>query len=487
MRRLTEENEDLLGQLDTMDEKLRVESGKGEPDFEHQLKISEEARAKADKELESIKSRFEAESDSAAELQRDNAKLTDDLMVKSSRLAEMEIAFNEANGELEVARQKLTESENTTESIRAQLEEAEKKCENVQQSHSADLEERMKAEYRKVAELEESKAQVEGEMKALASRNQAMEMELTEVRGELSDAKQKLTESETVQDSGLETEKKYALLCDDFDEIKEKLKAESDKVTELLDSKAKVESEFEKLSSKNRGVEMEVQEVKSELSDVRQKFEEAEALATSLKSQLDDAGKNHEELAEILKAKEVEMSTLATELSSAKETNANLEVNLEKSANANHSKEHLETALKEINDLKEKEADQAEKINIIEETNRSLKADKEQLVNEIARRASDYDGLVAKLSSSMKGLASDYRRFRTESAEVVEAERAGLARFREEQELALARVKQSLLRQIAEAESQNSDLIDEMNQVGSTTLETAKEASICPKGYTVRV
>ena len=67
----------------------------------------------------------------------------------------------------------------------------------------------------------------------------------------------------------------------------------------------------------------------------------------------------------------------------------------------------------------------------------------------------------------MNGLASDYRRFRAECAEAVEAERAGLAGFRAEQEAALAGVKRALLGQIAEAESQNSDLIDEMNQASS--------------------
>ena len=78
-----------------------------------------------------------------------------------------------------------------------------------------------------------------------------------------------------------------------------------------------------------------------------------------------------------------------------------------------------------------------------------------------------YGGLPTRLSSSVKGLASDYRRFRAECAEAVGAERAELARFREEQEVTLAGVKQALLGQMAEAESQNSDLIDEMNQASS--------------------
>ena len=74
----------------------------------------------------------------------------------------------------------------------------------------------------------------------------------------------------------------------------------------------------------------------------------------------------------------------------------------------------------------------------------------------------DYDSSEIKL---LKLRPAQNRRFRDESAGAVAAERAGLARFREEQELALAGVKQTLVRQIAEAESQNSDLIDEMNQM----------------------
>ena len=75
-----------------------------------------------------------------------------------------------------------------------------------------------------------------------------------------------------------------------------------------------------------------------------------------------------------------------------------------------------------------------------------------------------YGWFPTRLSSSVNGLASDYRRFRAECAEAVEAERAGLAGFRAEQEAALAGVKRALLGQMAEAESQNSGLIDEMNQ-----------------------
>ena len=554
MRRLTEENEDLLGHLDTMDQKLKDESGKGEPDIAEQLKISEEKRAMAETGLEAVNSRLKAESDAVAELQGEKAKLEDDLMARSSRMEELENFVSEANSKVEVMKnkfveaeteaaslrvqleaaeakfgdfenghlkefeerlkaerdkvaevqeskakteeklgdqslklmilekelseatslisvtmQKLTKSENVAESIRAQLEESEKKCDELKNSDTTEVEGHLNAESEQVAELLEIKAQVESEVRTLSSRNQAMEMELSEVKNELSDARQKLAESESVSNSRLdqlgEAEKKFESICSDFEEVKEKLKAESEKVIDLLESKAKMEGGFKNLSSKSHGIEVEMQEVKSELSDARQQLVESEALAASLQSQLDDANESHEDFEGQLRTKEDEIAKLTAGLKSAEETTAQLELNLEKSVHTNDSEEQLETALKDIKDLTEKSTSQVEKITVLEETNMNLNADNERLADQIGREARDHEGRILKLSSAIKGLASDYRRFRAESAEVVDAERVGLARFREEQELALAGVKQSLLRQIAEAESQNSDLIDEMNQV----------------------